>query len=99
MYPVILKLLSYIYYKQFVLYWKEFNATLQIDGVPHNFADANGNDGRIWTYNSSTDDWTLIGRKVMCTKMLHRSPSGRFAGFVNNFLRVPLACLGSREAA
>ena len=30
---------------------------------------------------------------------LHCPPSGRFAGFVNNFLRVPLACLGSREAA
>ena len=25
--------------------------------------------------------------------------SDRFAGFVNNFLRVPFACLGSREAA
>ena len=30
---------------------------------------------------------------------LHCPPSGRFAGFVNNCLRVPLACSGSREAA
>ena len=30
---------------------------------------------------------------------LSAMPSSHFAGFVNYFLRVPLACLGSREAA
>ena len=36
---------------------------------------------------------------IFKARELHCPPSGRFAGFVNNFLRVPLACLGSREAA
>ena len=31
--------------------------------------------------------------------LVHCPPSGHFAGFVNNFVRVPLACLDSREAA
>ena len=31
--------------------------------------------------------------------LMHSPPSGRFAGFVDNFPKVPLASLGSREAA
>ena len=36
--------------------------------------------------------------RELAEKCLHSPPSGCFAGFVNKFLRVPLACLDSREA-
>ena len=36
---------------------------LQIDGIPHIYGG--DQDTRIWSYNASADDWTVIGGQVL----------------------------------
>ena len=67
------------------------------------FPAAQGSKGKLCTKplaqvtaRPSTEAKTDIGTGK---EFIHSLPSGGFTGFVNNFLRVSLACLGSREAA